>query len=129
LSPEEDAPPVLDHVQVAAPAGCEGQARRFYGELLGLPELEKPDALRGRGGVWFALASGAALHVGVAEGFTPAVKAHPGLRVGTIARLELLARRLEAAGARVVWDAELPGVRRFFTADPFGNRLELLAAG
>jgi catechol 2,3-dioxygenase-like lactoylglutathione lyase family enzyme len=129
LSPEEDAPPVLDHVQVAAPAGGEAQARRFYGELLGLGEVEKPAGLQRRGGVWFALASGAQLHVGVAEGFTPAVKAHPGLRLDTIARLELLARRLEAAGAPVAWDADVPGVRRFFTADPFGNRLELLAVG
>jgi catechol 2,3-dioxygenase-like lactoylglutathione lyase family enzyme len=129
LSPEEDALPVLDHVQVAAPAGCEAQARGFYGELLGLPELEKPDALRGRGGVWLALASGAQLHVGVAEPFAPALKAHPALRVGTVDHLETLGRRLAAAGAPVVWDSRLPGVRRFFTSDPWGNRLELLAVG
>ena len=58
--------PALDHVQVAAPAGCEAGARRFYGELLGLPELPKPASLRARGGVWFALADGQ-LHVGVAR--------------------------------------------------------------
>src|SRR4051812_35183287 len=29
----------LDHVQVAAPPGCEGDARRFYGGLLGLAEV------------------------------------------------------------------------------------------
>ena len=127
MSPDDDALPVLDHVQVAAPAGCEAAARRFYGELLGLVEVEKPAALASRGGVWFALGAGAQLHVGVAEDFAPAVKAHPALRIGTIARLEMLARRLAAAGAPVVWDSELPGVRRFFTADPFGNRLELLA--
>jgi catechol 2,3-dioxygenase-like lactoylglutathione lyase family enzyme len=118
----------LDHVQVAAPAGCEVQARRFYGELLGLVEVEKPVALRARGGVWFGLAGGAQLHVGVAEGFVPAVKAHPALRVRDAHALREVAVRLEAAGAPVRWDSELPGVRRFFTADPFGNRLELLAA-
>jgi catechol 2,3-dioxygenase-like lactoylglutathione lyase family enzyme len=126
LGRDDEAPPTLDHVQVAAPAGCEAQARRFYGELLGLTELDKPAALESRGGVWFALA-GAQLHVGVADAFAPALKAHPGLRVGTIDHLEMLGRRLAAAGAPVVWDSELPGVRRFFTADPFGNRLELLA--
>src|SRR6478609_8027008 len=31
----------LDHVQVAAPIGSEDDARRFYGRLLGLSELEK----------------------------------------------------------------------------------------
>jgi catechol 2,3-dioxygenase-like lactoylglutathione lyase family enzyme len=128
LGVEDEEAPALDHVQVAAPASCEQQARRFYGELLGLAEVDKPPGLRDRGGVWFALAGGTQLHVGVAaEGFTPAVKAHPGLRIATVARLEVLGRRLAAVGARVEWDSSLPGVRRFFTADPFGNRLELLA--
>lgn len=129
MGPEDEVAPALDHVQVAAPTGCEEQARRFYGELLELREVAKPDALLGRGGVWFALAGGSQLHVGVAadDGFVPAVKAHPGLRIGTVARLEMLGRRLAAVGCRVEWDSSLPGVARFFTADPFGNRLELLA--
>ena len=38
----------LDHVQIAAPCGCEPEARRFYGELLGLPEIEKPEPLADR---------------------------------------------------------------------------------
>jgi catechol 2,3-dioxygenase-like lactoylglutathione lyase family enzyme len=118
--------PSLDHVQVAAPAGCEAQARRFYGELLGLAELEKPAPLRERGGVWFALA-GAQLHVGVAEPFAPARKAHPALRLDADESLHALAQRLAAAGAPVHWDVELPSVRRFHTEDPWGNRLELLA--
>jgi catechol 2,3-dioxygenase-like lactoylglutathione lyase family enzyme len=129
LSPDEDAPPALDHVQVAAPAGCEAQARRFYGDLLGLTEVDKPVGLAGRGGVWFALGAGAQLHVGVAADFAPALKAHPGLRIAGVAALEVLAGRLAQAGAPVTWDTELSGVRRFFTADPFGNRLELLAVG
>jgi catechol 2,3-dioxygenase-like lactoylglutathione lyase family enzyme len=111
--------PALDHVQVAAPPGCEPEARRFYGELLGLQEVEKPEPVRGRGGVWFEQ-----LHVGVAEDFTPARKAHPALRVED---LDGLAERLRAAGAPVQWDEALPGVRRFYTADPWGNRIELLA--
>jgi catechol 2,3-dioxygenase-like lactoylglutathione lyase family enzyme len=128
LGPEDEVAPALDHVQVAAPAGCEEQARRFYGELLGLSEVSKPEGLSGRGGVWFALAAGAQLHVGIQDGdFAPARKAHPGLRVGTVARLEMLGRRLAAVGCRVEWDSSLAGVARFFTADPFGNRLELLA--
>jgi catechol 2,3-dioxygenase-like lactoylglutathione lyase family enzyme len=119
--------PALDHVQVAAPGGCEAAARRFYGELLGLPELPKPAALRSRGGVWFALAGGE-LHVGVAAPFAPAGKAHPALRLQDPGSLDALARRLTAAGATVRWDHELPAVRRFFTEDPWGNRLELLVA-
>ena len=118
--------PALDHVQVAAPAGCEVSAREFYGRLLGLRELAKPEPLRARGGVWFALRAGQ-LHVGVADPFTPATKAHPGLRIGGERPLRALARRLEQAGHVVTWDDTLPGELRFYTADPWGNRLELLA--
>ena len=109
----------LDHVQVAAPPGCEEAARAFYGGLLGLAEVEKPAPLRSRGGVWFEQ-----LHVGVEEDFAPARKAHPALQVDD---LDALAERLAAAGAPVQWDESLPDVRRFYTADPWGNRIELLA--
>jgi hypothetical protein len=119
--------PYLDHVQIAAPLGCEAQARRFYGGLLGLPELEKPVALAPRGGVWFALGD-AQLHIGVEADFQPARKAHPALALDSAA-LDELAQRLTDAGAPVRWDEELPELRRFFTDDPWGNRLELLAAG
>jgi catechol 2,3-dioxygenase-like lactoylglutathione lyase family enzyme len=115
----------LDHVQVAAPPGCEAAARAFYGDLLGLPEIEKPAPMRASGGAWFALGD-QELHVGVEEPFAPAAKAHPGLAV-TEAELDALAQRLTAAGAPVRWDDRHPGIRRFYTADPFGNRLELLA--
>lgn len=115
----------LDHVQVAAPAGGEAAARRFYGEALGLAEIAKPPALAGRGGVWFAVGA-QQLHVGVEEDFTPARKAHPALRVPA-EELDALARRIEADGGAVQWDHALPGVRRFFAHDPWGNRLELLA--
>jgi catechol 2,3-dioxygenase-like lactoylglutathione lyase family enzyme len=117
--------PILDHVQIAAPPGCEADARRFYGEILELHELLKPEPLRARGGAWFALGA-AQLHIGVEQSFVPARKAHPALRVAGD-QLERLARRLQSAGFPADWDDELPGVRRFFTADPWGNRLELLS--
>jgi catechol 2,3-dioxygenase-like lactoylglutathione lyase family enzyme len=112
----------LDHVQLAAPRGCEPEARRFYGELLGLEEIEKPEPLRARGGAWFALGD-RQLHIGVEEPFAPARKAHPAFRVSP-AELDGLAARL----GEVEWDDALPDVRRFYTADPWGNRLEFLAA-
>jgi catechol 2,3-dioxygenase-like lactoylglutathione lyase family enzyme len=90
-----------------------------------LEELEKPEALRSRGGAWFALDGGGELHVGVEERFAPAHKAHPAFSVPA-EELDRLAARLESAGERVEWDDSLPGVRRFYTADPWGNRLELL---
>jgi catechol 2,3-dioxygenase-like lactoylglutathione lyase family enzyme len=109
----------LDHVQVTMPPGGEDEARAFYVGLLGLTEVEKPGPLKARGGVWFA----EGIHVSGDEGFTPARRAHPALRVGD---LDALAERLAAAGCAVEWDDRWPGVRRFSTSDPFGNRVEVL---
>jgi catechol 2,3-dioxygenase-like lactoylglutathione lyase family enzyme len=117
---------VLDHVQLAAPRGCEEEARRFFGGLLGLEEIEKPEPLRARGGVWFRL-GGHELHIGVEDPFAAARKAHPAFRVDA-GELDGLAERLAAAGERVEWDDSLPGQLRFYTADPWGNRIEILAA-
>jgi catechol 2,3-dioxygenase-like lactoylglutathione lyase family enzyme len=118
--------PELDHVQIAAPPGCEEAARAFFGDLLGLEEIAKPEPLRSRGGAWFALGRGQ-LHVGVDPDFRPARKAHPAIRLGP-ADLDALATRLTAAGSPVTWDTALPTERRFYTEDPWGNRLELLAS-
>jgi catechol 2,3-dioxygenase-like lactoylglutathione lyase family enzyme len=113
-------------VQVAAPPRCEAEARRFYGGLVGLPELEKPEPFRAAGGCWFALGE-QELHVGVEKAFAPAQKAHPALRLASAEELEALAARLAAAAVEVRWDERLPGARRFYAFDPWGNRLEFLA--
>lgn len=116
------AAPTLDHVQVAIPAGGEERARAFFTGLLGLVELPKPAALAGRGGCWFALGT-LQLHLGVDPDFRPAKKAHVALACDDLAALR---RRLEAAGHVTRDDIALDGVTRFFTEDPFGNRIELL---
>ncbi len=115
----------LDHLQLAMPAGEEAQARMFYGALLGLTELEKPPELASRGGVWFALGH-QALHLGVDTPFKPARKAHPAFSVPGLSALK---ERLEAAHVSTVEDTALPHVRRFYAADPFGNRLEFVQQG
>jgi catechol 2,3-dioxygenase-like lactoylglutathione lyase family enzyme len=117
----------LDHVQIAAPPGCEAEARRFFGGVVGLEELEKPEPLRGRGGAWFA-AGDRQVHIGVAEDFSPAEKAHPAFSLPA-GELEALAERLVGSGTEVAWDDALPGAQRFYCADPWGNRLEFLASG
>src|SRR3954453_484039 len=102
----------LDHVQIAAPPGCEGDARRFYGGLLGLAELDKPAALAARGGARFALGGGRQLPGGGEADVAPARKAHPALRVGA-GSLEVLAQRLVEAGRdNPRGDARPGGARR-----------------
>lgn len=114
----------VDHLQLACPPGGEEEARRFFGTILGMTELEKPRALRGRGGCWFRCGE-VELHIGVEEEFRPQRKAHPGIAVPDLDRL---AEALAQAGCEVRWDESLlPEVRRFFTADLVGNRIEFLA--
>ena len=116
----------IDHVQLAAPPGCEVQARAYFGELLGLREIDKPPALAARGGVWFQCGA-QQLHVGVQDPHSPALKAHPALLVAA-GELDALAERLDEVGAQVDWDDSLEPVRRFYSRDPWGNRIELVQA-
>jgi predicted enzyme related to lactoylglutathione lyase len=113
----------LDHVQVVEPRGGIDEAARFYGEVVGLKRIDRPETLGGVG-VWFQ-AGAQELHVSEHEGFVPAVKAHPAFELAA-AELDALAARLEKAGAEVRWDDRLPGARRFYSFDPAGNRLEFL---
>ena len=112
----------LHHVQLAMPPGREAEARAFYGQLVGLPELTKPANLAPRGGCWFQLGD-RELHLGVEQGFVPARKAHPAILVHDLAGLR---RRLEQGGVPTREDEPLAGYQRFYADDPFGNRLEFL---
>lgn len=112
----------LDHVQLAMPTGQEDRAEAFYCGVLGFDVLPKPEPLASRGGRWFAR-GGVLVHLGVEADFRPARKAHPAL---VVAGLDELVAALEATGTGVRWDTELPGVRRCYVDDPFGNRIELI---
>lgn len=114
----------IDHVQLAMPAGGEAAARAFYHGILALPEVPKPAALAQRGGCWFET-DAVRLHLGVEAEFRPARKAHVGLVVSDLAAL------LDACRTHglTVADAEpAEGPARAYVFDPFGNRLELIAA-
>jgi catechol 2,3-dioxygenase-like lactoylglutathione lyase family enzyme len=111
----------LAHVQVAITAGGEDVARSFYAGLLELPEVPKPESLGGRGGVWFACGP-QEIHCGVEEEVAK-TKRHPALLTDG---LDALKQRLETAGVPTEVDRQIPGYRRFYAWDPFGNRLEFL---
>lgn len=112
----------IDHIQLAMPKGQEDAARRFYGRLLGMTEMPKPDTLAGRGGCWFR-AGPVHVHLGVQEDFRPATKAHPAFVVNDLNRL---CASLDAEGFSIRADDRLPGFHRAYVADPFGNRIELM---
>jgi catechol 2,3-dioxygenase-like lactoylglutathione lyase family enzyme len=115
----------LSHVNVTMPAGAEDIARHFYHDLLGLPEIPKPEAIRGRGGVWFE-AGGLDLHISV-EPVRPGPDSyrHFGLSCDDV---DAIRDRLTAAN--ILTDPGRPAPwKRFFVHDPFGNRIEIHEAG
>ncbi|RKQ33873.1 VOC family protein [Oceanobacillus halophilus] len=112
----------IEHVQLAAPAGGEEKARKFYVDLLGFEELEKPPLLKENGGVWFK-AGTVEIHLGIESPFIPARKAHPAILVQNIEQMKTYLKDKD-----VVFqvDNKLPEANRFYLSDPFGNRIEML---
>jgi catechol 2,3-dioxygenase-like lactoylglutathione lyase family enzyme len=112
----------VDHIQIAAPSGCEPAAREFYGSILGLEEIDKPLVLRTRGGCWFQCDK-QQVHIGVELEFQPARKSHLAFVVFS---LDELRQTLLARGIHVVDGEDLPGRRRSYADDPWGNRIEFV---
>ncbi len=97
------------------------QVAEFYGGLLGLAEIEKPEVLKKNGGLWYGVAD-VQLHVGVEDVVAPS-KRHPAFEVED---LEAVRSYLEENGVRTRDERDVPGARRFSFFDPFGNRFELM---
>ena len=104
------------------PVGREDEARAFYRDALGIPEVEKPPHLAARGGCWFERGP-LKVHLGVEQDFAPARKAHQAFIVDGL--LEL-GTHLQRAGHHVARDQPLEGYDRLYVDDPFGNRIELM---
>jgi catechol 2,3-dioxygenase-like lactoylglutathione lyase family enzyme len=115
----------IDHVQITVPAEAVADARAFYCGLLGLREVEKPAALRGRGGFWLQVGD-RQVHVGTEAGVERrATKAHVAYAVTDVAAWR---SRLAAAGVEAIDTVPIPGYERFEFRDPFGNRVEMIQA-
>ena len=125
----------VDHLNVQVPAEVEDAAKRFYGDLLGLPRLKKPDSL-GPAGAHYCLSEDPwyELHLGVTRGKTMedvdrSLQNHLGFQVDDLAEARA---RFEAAGVEIMEAGAAYSEERdfhqerFFVLDPGGNRLELL---
>lgn len=115
----------LHHVQITIPKGSEETAKNFYCTILGLPEIEKPKTLHGRGGFWLQ-AGDREVHIGTEDGFDRIkTKAHVAYQVEDIAYWRSV---LEQEGVKIIESIPIPNFERFEFRDPFGNRVEMIQA-
>jgi catechol 2,3-dioxygenase-like lactoylglutathione lyase family enzyme len=113
----------LQHVNVTVTPAAEVATKRFYGELLGLEEIPKPEESRGRGGAWYDM-NGVQLHVSLEKGVSnDNAKRHFCLTVSDLVECR---RQLELAGIEIYPDDQpIGGWPRFYVRDPGGNKIEI----
>lgn len=112
----------LDHIQITAPLGSEAETRRFFTEILGCKEIEKPETLKHFESLWFDLGQHI-LHVGLDANFHIEKRGHPAFEINDIADLM---DHLKEHAIPFEEDHNLPGARRFYTEAFFGHRMEFL---
>jgi len=113
----------LHHAQITVPKGEEARARQFYCGVLGLPELQKPQSLMDKGGLWVR-AGDRDVHIGVEDNFDrAATKAHLAYEVDDVAAWR---KKIRDAGLATLNSIAIAGFDRFEFRDPFGNRVELI---
>lgn len=113
----------IHHVQLCIPADKESEAKGFYKEVLGLKEIQKPEALQKNGGMWFQIGN-QELHIGVEEQLFKG-KHHPAFLVSGLHELK---EHLSANKISIQKEIPIPGFNRFSIRDPFGNRIEFIEA-
>ena len=116
--------PRLHHVNVVVPPGRTAEVAGFYRDVLGLVPVNKPAALAGRGGAWFAVDDSSQLHVSERDGTT-----HPDSHFGLVVDdFDNVLDKLRQSGLPFTPQEDVFGGRRGFTRDPAGNRVEVLEA-
>lgn len=111
----------LNHVEICIPKNKEAEAKNFYANILGLKQIEKPEVLKHRGGLWFEIAD-IQLHIGSEENMAKS-KRHPAFEVKNINSVK---NYLEKNNVKIEEEIEIPGMDRFSIFDPFDNRIELI---
>ena len=115
----------LQHASVPMPSDGNDKARHFYGETIGLTEITPPSVLGTERFVWFTIGdSGDEVHCYSDDRGPNSPGQHLCIRVDDP---EDIRARLQANGYETLDTDAIPNRPRFFTADPFGNRVEISA--
>ena len=115
----------LQHTSIPMPPGGDDDARAFYGEVLGMREIPKPEGLAAMTVIWFAAnEEGDEVHVFQAENIgRNSAAQHLCLEVDDI---EGYKTRLHDRGYEVRIPESIHNRPRLFVRDPFDNLLELV---
>ena len=117
----------LQHISIEIEAGREDEARRFYGEALGLKEKRRPMGLKDRPLIWYDIGEGEdEIHLIRMDksAFTgPRREDHLCIEVDDIEAMRVHLKRLDVP---VQETSVIDNRPRFFVTDPFGNRIELV---
>jgi len=117
----------IHHVNVTVPKAVEENAKHFYGVVMGLQEVPKPEESRARGGAWYQVGP-LQLHLSIENGEDDRgegciSKRHVCYTVADLAQAE---KKFRDAGVEILPDdIPTPGWSRFYVRDPGGNRLEI----
>ena len=111
----------IDHVHVTAPEELMEDVLNWYEGILGLEILDKPEGTQSGGG-WFRVGD-EEVHV-AADPHNPPHLAHFGLVTDDIGSV---VETLRSAGCHLEQATDIPGRHRFYTRDPAGNRIEIIA--
>jgi catechol 2,3-dioxygenase-like lactoylglutathione lyase family enzyme len=110
-----------DHIHICVPVERLEEAKRFYSDVIGLREIERPNHLFSTAGYWFNIGN-IQLHIGVEPALARSIR-HTAMEVADVAAAREL---LEKNNIEIIEEPVIPGRARFAFIDPFGNRMELL---
>jgi catechol 2,3-dioxygenase-like lactoylglutathione lyase family enzyme len=114
----------INHVTISVPAGEHAKVRHFYGEILGLEEIPRPDSLNAVYDLmWFKFLD-ILFHLDFTPPWTtPAENRHVAIEIQDLPSVRFY---LEMQGATIREAVVMPDRDRFYLLDPFGNYFELL---
>ncbi len=114
----------VNHITIAVPAGEEEKVHAFYGGVLGLKEIPRPQVLNAHYKLlWFQLLD-IQLHIDFSPPwFVPAENRHFALEVTDLPKVRAW---FESKGATIREAVPMPDRVRFYLLDPFGNYFEFM---
>ncbi len=112
----------IDHVQIAVPKALEQECLSFYRTVLALPEVEKPEKLKARGGAWFQISPTTQMHIGIDPEPSAKSKRHICFLVSDLASAKAA---VQVHNVPIDDEGTAESLIRFFIRDPAGNRIEI----